>query len=57
MAARLEAGLVAVNAVNSGRLGLPFGGYKRSGIGRKKDFTEAMRTFSRVKAIHIELGP
>ena len=25
MAARLEAGLVAVNSVNSGRLGLPFG--------------------------------
>src|SRR5262249_49964763 len=30
VAARLETGLVAVNTVNSGRLGLPFGGYKRS---------------------------
>ncbi len=57
MTARLEAGLVAVNAVNSGRLGLPFGGYKRSGVGRKKDFTEAMRSFSRVKAVHINLDP
>jgi acyl-CoA reductase-like NAD-dependent aldehyde dehydrogenase len=56
VAARLETGLVAVNAANSGRLGLPFGGYKRSGIGRKKDFTEAMRTFSRVKAIQINLA-
>ncbi len=56
VAARIEAGLVAVNTANSGQLGLPFGGYKRSGIGRKKDFTEAMRSFSRVKAIHIDLG-
>lgn len=55
MAARLEAGLVSVNAVNNGVLGLPFGGYKRSGVGRKKDFTEAMRSFSRVKGIRIKL--
>ena len=56
VAARLETGLVAINTANSGRLGLPFGGYKRSGIGRKKDFIEAMRTFSRVKAIQINLA-
>jgi acyl-CoA reductase-like NAD-dependent aldehyde dehydrogenase len=55
LAAGLEAGLVTVNSVNNGVLGLPFGGYKRSGIGRKKDFTEAMRSFSRVKAIRIRL--
>lgn len=53
MATRIEAGLVAVNRVNTGELGLPFGGYKRSGVGRKKDFTEAMRSFSRVKAIQM----
>ena len=57
VAARLETGLVAVNAVNGGRLGLPFGGYKQSGVGRKKDFTEAMRSFSRVKAVQINLDP
>lgn len=55
VASRLEAGLVAVNAVNGGQLGLPFGGYKRSGIGRKKDLDEAMRNFSQVKAIHMDL--
>ena len=53
--ARLEAGLVAINTVNGGQLGLPFGGYKQSGVGRKKDFTEAMRSFSRVKAVQIKL--
>ena len=55
MAARIEAGLVTVNAVNNGILGLPFGGFKQSGVGRKKDFTEAMRSFSRVKGIRISL--
>lgn len=55
VAASLEAGLVTVNSVNNGVLGLPFGGYKQSGVGRKKDFTEAMRSFSRVKAIRIKL--
>ncbi len=56
MATRIEAGVVAVNRVNTGELGLPFGGYKRSGIGRKKDFLEAMRNFSRVKAIQMDLS-
>ena len=55
VSARLEAGLVAVNTVNGGQLGLPFGGYKRSGVGRKKDFSEAMRSFSRAKARHLKL--
>ena len=55
MATRIEAGVVSVNRVNTGELGLPFGGYKRSGVGRKKDFTEAMRSFSRVKAIQMVL--
>ena len=55
MATRIEAGVVSVNRVNTGELGLPFGGYKRSGVGRKKDFLEAMRSFSRVKAIQMVL--
>jgi len=55
VSAHLEAGLVAVNTTNNGMLGLPFGGYKRSGVGRKKDFLEAMRSFSRVKAVQMHL--
>lgn len=54
VASRVEAGQVAVNATGGGGLGLPFGGYKRSGIGRKKDFTETMREFSTIKAIRID---
>jgi aldehyde dehydrogenase (NAD+) len=54
VASHVEAGQVAVNATGGGGLGLPFGGYKRSGVGRKKDFTETMREFSTVKAIRID---
>lgn len=54
VASRVEAGQVAVNGTGGGGLGLPFGGYKRSGIGRKKDFTETMREFTTVKAIRID---
>jgi acyl-CoA reductase-like NAD-dependent aldehyde dehydrogenase len=54
VASRVEAGQVAVNGTGGGGLGLPFGGYKRSGVGRKKDFTETMREFTTVKAIRID---
>lgn len=54
VASRVKAGQVAINATGGGGIGLPFGGYKRSGIGRKKDFTETMREFSTVKGIRID---
>lgn len=55
LAARIEAGVVGINNPSRGGLGVPFGGHKRSGIGRKKDFTEAMRAFSQPKTIRIDL--
>lgn len=55
LASRLEAGVVGVNDLSRGGLGLPFGGYKRSGIGRKKDFTNAMREFTQPKSIRMNL--
>jgi acyl-CoA reductase-like NAD-dependent aldehyde dehydrogenase len=38
-------------------LGLPFGGYKQSGIGRKLAFEETMREFTRVKGIRFGTDP
>lgn len=55
LASQLEAGTVAINNRTSGAHGLPFGGYKRSGIGRKSDFEETMRAFTQVKSIHMDL--
>lgn len=55
VARRIEAGVVAINNPSRGGLGTPFGGYKRSGMGRKKDFTNTMREFSQVKTIRADL--
>lgn len=50
VAARLEAGQVHVNDYPAGGVGLPFGGYKQSGIGREKG-VQAMAEYSQVKTI------
>lgn len=55
VSARLKAGLVAINTTGGGGTGLAFGGYNRSGIGRKKDFSETMRNFTQVKSIEIDV--
>jgi aldehyde dehydrogenase (NAD+) len=55
LTAKLETGSVAINCPAGGWPGLPFGGYKRSGIGRKKDFTEMKNHFTQVKSVRIDL--
>lgn len=55
LARRIKAGVVAINNPSRGGLGAPFGGYKRSGIGRKKDFTNTMREFTQPKTIRANL--
>lgn len=56
LVAELEVGAVSVNGRMAGGHALPFGGYKRSGIGRKSDFEETMREFTRVKSVHMAFG-
>ncbi|MGQ4554296.1 aldehyde dehydrogenase family protein [Halobellus sp. GM3] len=55
VASRIEAGIIGVNHPSFALQGLPFGGYKRSGIGRKNDFEEAMHDFVQSKSIEIDL--
>jgi acyl-CoA reductase-like NAD-dependent aldehyde dehydrogenase len=57
VARRLEAGLIFVNNFVNGFLGAPFGGYKRSGIGRKLGFKETMDEFTQVKTIRSRIAP
>jgi len=57
VARRLEAGLIFVNNFANGFLGAPFGGYKRSGIGRKLGFEETMDEFTQVKTIRSRIAP
>ncbi|MBP0618287.1 betaine-aldehyde dehydrogenase [Jiella mangrovi] len=56
MAARVEAGTVWVNAYNLTPVEMPFGGVKRSGIGRENG-REALQHYSQVKSVYIATGP
>lgn len=55
LAAALEAGQVQINAYPLGGIETPFGGYKKSGLGREKGL-EALRHYSQVKTVIIALG-
>lgn len=52
MAAKVEAGYVWVNDVGTHMIGMPFGGYKQSGIGKEEAFEE-MVGYTRDKNIHL----
>ncbi|KXN80716.1 Aldehyde dehydrogenase [Leucoagaricus sp. SymC.cos] len=55
MANSLEAGTVNVNCALSFELGVPFGGYKQSGLGRELG-EKALDTYTQIKAVHINIG-
>jgi aldehyde dehydrogenase (NAD+) len=54
-AADLEAGSVWVNTYGSTVTGGPFGGYKRSGIGRECG-KDALEYYTQTKTVNVELG-
>jgi betaine-aldehyde dehydrogenase len=51
---RMQAGYVWVNTSASHYLGLPFGGYKQSGMGREHDLQE-LYDMTQVKTVHMSL--
>src|SRR5215472_14007435 len=50
----VQSGFVWINEVSRHFLGVPFGGYKQSGIGREEGFAELM-SFTQEKDIHVRL--
>jgi acyl-CoA reductase-like NAD-dependent aldehyde dehydrogenase len=54
LARELEAGRMWINVANGGPVGMPFGGFKHSGIGKTGDF-ESLQSFTREKSISIAL--
>ncbi|MCE7026593.1 betaine-aldehyde dehydrogenase [Jiella avicenniae] len=56
VAARVQAGTVWVNAYNLTPVEMPFGGVKRSGIGRENG-REALQHYSQVKSVYVATGP
>ncbi|KAI0007139.1 aldehyde dehydrogenase [Xylariaceae sp. FL0662B] len=55
VAARIEAGMVWVNSSQDHHFGVPFGGYKQSGIGRELG-QYALSAYTTIKAVHVNLG-
>jgi len=55
MAHAVEAGTTWVNCAQTVEAGVPFGGYKQSGIGRELG-QYALDTYTQVKAVHINIG-
>jgi len=55
MMARLEAGTCWINNYNVTPIELPFGGYKRSGIGRENG-RWAMDAYSQVKSVYVAMA-
>ncbi len=53
-AARAEAGFVWINHTGAHFIGVPFGGYKQSGLGREESFDELL-SYTQVKNVHIAL--
>jgi betaine-aldehyde dehydrogenase len=53
--ARLEAGTCWINTYNLTPIELPFGGVKRSGIGRENSRL-AIEHYTRVKSVYVEMG-
>ena len=55
-AAAVQSGFVWINEVSKHFLGVPFGGYKQSGIGREECIDELL-SFTQEKNIHVKLRP
>lgn len=52
----LEAGSLYVNTYNVYPVGVPFGGYKKSGIGRENG-PDTLYYYSQIKSVYVEMGP
>jgi acyl-CoA reductase-like NAD-dependent aldehyde dehydrogenase len=53
---RLDAGYVWINDIETRYTGVPFGGWKQSGIGSEQAMVHELESYTRVKAINIGLG-
>jgi aldehyde dehydrogenase (NAD+) len=54
VARRLEAGMVWINSSQDSHFGIPFGGYKSSGIGRELG-SYALGAYTQTKAVHVNM--
>ena len=55
LASRVEAGYVWINGASTHWVGVPFGGYKQSGIGREESIDELLAC-TQIKNVNVTLG-
>lgn len=55
VARKLRAGMVWINSSGDSHYGIPFGGYKSSGIGRELG-SYALDAYTQTKAVHVNLA-
>jgi 2-formylbenzoate dehydrogenase len=55
LARRVDAGFVWFNETAAHYLGVPFGGFKNSGVGREEDLGEVL-SFTQVKTVNVPIG-
>lgn len=55
VARKLQSGMVFINSSGDAHFGIPFGGYKSSGIGRELG-QYALDAYTQSKAVHVNLG-
>lgn len=55
VAAKIQVGMVWLNSSGDSHWGIPFGGYKQSGIGRELG-SYALEAYTQTKAVHVNLG-
>ena len=53
----IETGMMWVNCYYAVPHGMPFGGYKKSGIGRENHHKLSLDSYTQVKTIHVNLNP
>jgi len=56
VARRLEVGYVWINDVETRYPGVPFGGWKQSGIGTEQGLSEEILSFTRNKSLNLRVG-
>lgn len=55
VASALEAGSLYINNYNVYSVGVPFGGYKKSGLGRENG-PDTLDYYTQVKSVYVEMG-
>ncbi|KAL8618016.1 hypothetical protein ACOMHN_021736 [Nucella lapillus] len=55
VAAQMEAGSLYINNYNIQPIGLPFGGYKKSGIGRENG-PDTLDYYTQIKSVYVEMN-